>query len=266
MTVTKPAPVPVYARARWSVLASTGLFCVAAGAALLLAAIAIFGLESENETPLLLGVITLGVVVGFLVRRFGWWAKVLGIVAGLASIMMLFWTAFALGAVKSFFDFMPAILVVPGALMAIGFSIAALVAGRRGNRTIEPTGREHSTIRVVLGVLAAAAVVSGVLTVVTRSKATSVGASETVTLKSFEFDEASYTVPGGSKVFVRNDDPFLHTFTVDALQIDQQTGAGGKYILKIPAKPGEYVLYCKLHTSDSEKPSKDDMAAKLIVE
>ncbi len=262
----RPLSTPVYARARWSVLASTGLFCVAGGLGLMLLASVLFGLDTDGELPMFAGMVVVVTAVGVLVRRFGGWAKALGIVAGVASIMMLFWTAFALGGIQSFFDFMPALLVVPGALTAIAFSIAALVAGRRGHRTESPTGRERSTLRAVVAVIAVAAVVSGVLTVVSRSNATSTGSSATVTLKSFKFDRKSYTVPAGSKVFVRNDDPFLHTFTVDALGIDQKTAVGGKYLIDIPSKPGDYVLYCKLHTSDSEKPSADDMAAKLVVE
>lgn len=263
---TTTTSVPVYARARWSVLASTGLFCVTAACALLLAATQLFGLQSSAEYGIFT-VIGLGTLVaGICVRRFGAWAKALAILAGIASIMTLFWTAFSIGAFQSFFDFMPAILVVPGALLAIGCSIAALVAGRRGHRTEAPTGRERSTVRAIVGVVAVAAVLSGVLTVLGRSNASSTGTSATFTMKNFKFDHRTYTVPSGSKVFVRNDDPFQHTFTVDALSIDQKTTAGDKFVIDIPNNPGTYVLYCKLHTSNKEHPSKDDMAAKLIVE
>src|SRR4051812_44083859 len=104
MAKTEVRPVaapPIYARARWSVLASTGLFCVAAGAAILLLTVLAFGLDTGGETTLFGGVIALTVVAGLLVRRFGWWAKAVGIVAAIGSIMTIFWTAFSLGAVQS---------------------------------------------------------------------------------------------------------------------------------------------------------------------
>src|SRR5581483_3748589 len=116
-------------RARWTSLAVLGLAFSAAGAVLLLLAITAFGLNPQ-ERPFLLVVAAVALVGAGVVWPFGWWAKLTGCVVAVALVMMLSWTAFSIASFKSFFDFMPAVLVVPGALLAFGSCIAALVAGR----------------------------------------------------------------------------------------------------------------------------------------
>jgi plastocyanin len=91
-------------------------------------------------------------------------------------------------------------------------------------------------------------------------------ADATVVLKDFEFDSTEYQLQAGSSVFVRNDDPYLHTFTVDALDIDESMSPGSEELIEIPSEPGTYVVYCRPHTSDPDTPSEDDMAATLTVE
>jgi plastocyanin len=65
---------------------------------------------------------------------------------------------------------------------------------------------------------------------------------------------------------VRNDDPFLHTFTVDDLDIDEAMSPGSEELIEIPSEPGTYVVYCRPHTSDPDDPSSDDMTATLTIE
>jgi plastocyanin len=91
-------------------------------------------------------------------------------------------------------------------------------------------------------------------------------ADATVVLKDFEYDSEDYEIQAGSRVFVRNDDPFLHTFTVDDLDIDEAMSPGSEELIEIPSEPGTYVVYCRPHTSDPDDPSEDDMAATLTIE
>jgi hypothetical protein len=66
-------------------------------------------------------------------------------------------------------------------------------------------------------------------------------------------------------VLVQNDDPFTHTFTIDELGIDIELGPYSEELVELPGDSGTYVLYCEPHTSDTEEPSDDDMAAELTI-
>ena len=87
----------------------------------------------------------------------------------------------------------------------------------------------------------------------------------TVSLTDFEFDEDGYELEGGATVLVQNDDPFVHTFTVDELGIDVELGPSSEKLVEIPEESGAYVLYCDPHTEDKDDPSEDDMASELTV-
>jgi plastocyanin len=251
-------------RARWTNLAVLGLLLSAAGAVLLLVAITAFGLN-PSERPFLLIVGGVAIVGAGVVRRFGWWAKILGCVVGVGLVMTLYWTAFGISSFTSFFDFMPGVLVVPGAILAFVSSIGAIVAGRRGHTGGSPSGRERGAIRFALAVVVLLAVGSGVLTLTSRTTAGASGADATVVMKNFKFSAKHYVLRAGSTVFVRNDDPFVHTFTVDALGMNKRTHPGDRIILRVPDRRGEFILYCTLHTSDPKHPRPDDMAARVEI-
>jgi plastocyanin len=251
-------------RARWTNLAALGLTFSAAGAILLILAITAFRLNPQ-ERPILLAVAAVGLAGAAVVWRFGWWAKVVGCVVAVAMVMVLFWTAFGITSFNSFFDFMPAVLVVPGALLAFVSCISAIVAGRRGHTGETTTGRERGGIRVVAGLVTLLAVMSGVLTLTSRSTVGAAGAESTVVMNSFKFTAKRYVLRPGSTVLIRNDDPFVHTFTIDALGIDKRTQPGSRLIVDVPNRPGTFILYCTLHTSDPKHPKPDDMAASITV-
>jgi plastocyanin len=250
---------------RWTRLASLGLFMIGLAAFLMIAASLVWGVDVADDLPFFLSLVIVPWVAAFLVWRFGTWAKVVGILVALASLGAMFWTAFGLAVPASFFDFVPGLLVVPGALIAIGASIGAIVARRRGHEVSARAGNEGraiSSVVVVVGVLAA---LSAVLTVAGRSTVETPEGAATVTLGNFEYDRSEYELSGGSQVVVSNDDPFLHTFTVDDLDIDVELGPNGSVLVDIPAEAGTYVVYCRPHTIDPDDPGPDDMAASLTV-
>lgn len=253
------------AHARWTRFAVLGLVMVGLGPFLMVTAALIWGLDVAADLPFFLSLAILPWVAAFLVWRFGTWAKIVGIVVALAGIAAMFWTAFGLAAPASFFDFVPGLLVVPGALIAIVGSVAAIVAGRRGHRTASREGGERRAINVVVAAVAGLALVSAVLTVAGRSTVEVTEADATVTLKDFEYDRSAYEMSSGSRVVVRNDDPFLHTFTVDELGIDVELGPNSSAAVDLPADPGTYVVYCRPHTADPDDPGEDDMASTLTV-
>jgi plastocyanin len=177
----------------------------------------------------------------------------------------VFWTVFGLALPASFFDFVPGTLVLPGVLIAIGGTVASIRAAKADRPS---TGGERRAVTVILAVLALLAVGSAILTVTGRDtvpEALADDADLTVSLEDFEFDEAGYDVAGGATVLVKNDDPFVHTFTVDDLGIDVDLGPYSEKLVEIPSESGTYVLYCEPHTSDKDDPSEDDMASELTV-
>lgn len=252
--------------ARWTRLASLGLLLAGLAPLLMLVAGLAWGLGADEGGGFFLITGATGLIAAFLVRRFGSWSKLVGILAALALMMMLFWTAFGLFTPNAFFDFVPGLMVIPGGLVALVSCIAALVAARRGHRTTAAEGGEKRAIRILLTAVLGLATVSAVLTFLGRSTVDDPGDAPQVSLAGFEFDQAEYTVQGGSQVFVRNEDPFLHTFTIDDLKIDESFGPSGEKLIDVPEQPGTYIVYCKPHTSSPEDPGDHDMAATITVE
>lgn len=256
------------ARPRWTDLATLGFALAGLGPMILLIAVLGWGLETEGETTFFLVIIAIAAVGAVLVRLRQGWTKIVAIVLAIMLFLGLWWTVFGLLAgPSSFFDFMSGLLVMPGALLAAIGSVASFIARRRGHTGTKAVGGERRTIRSAIVVVAIGALLSGVLTVTSRSSVSDASAAgATVTMKDFEFDPIRISVAGGSQVLVRNDDPFLHTFTIDELDIDQTLTIGSEKLITIPATPGTYVLYCKPHTETPENPEPDsDMAGTLSV-
>lgn len=254
------------AKARWTRFAALGLVLAAIGPLLMFGAAALWGLDIADDAPFFLITAAIGLVGAFLVARFGTWSKFVGIIAALLISMALFWTAFGLFTPMSFFDFMPGVLVIPGAVMAIVGCIRAIRAGKRGDLTAAAEGPERRAMRVVLTVITLLAVVSAGFTFVSRSSADESSADQVVTLKDFEFDSDSYAFEAGSTLLVRNDDPFMHTFTIEALDIDVAVTPGSEELVDIPDETGTFTVFCQPHTSDPEAPSADDMAAEVTIQ
>jgi plastocyanin len=249
---------------RGTTLATLGFAMAALGPILVILAGLFFGMDTEDLTFFFIPSV-LGLLGIFLVRRRSRVAKAFSIVIAIAIGFLLFWTAFGLALPSSFFDFVPGTLVLPGALLAIGGTISALRSQSRGRASGAGERRAAYAIVTAIGVLGG---LSAVLTVTGRDTvpdAVAEQADVVVNLEDFEFDEGSYDVPAGGTVLVKNDDPFAHTFTVDALDLDVDMGPGDEKIVEIPDDPGTYVLYCEPHTSDPDDPSDDDMASELTV-
>jgi plastocyanin len=247
-----------------SALATLGLLMAAAGPLLFLLATLVFGL-SADDVGFFVVVAVLALVGAFLIRQRHTAAKVVACVLALLAGGALFWTAFGLAAPASFFDFVPGLLVLPGALLGLVSGITSIVRTRRGR---EVGGGERRAVGAIVAVVALLAVVSAVLTVTGRDTVPDALADEadlTVHLEDFEFDEASYSLEGGATVLVKNDDPFIHTFTVDELDIDVDLGPSSEKLIEIPEESGTFVLYCEPHTSDKDDPAEDDMVAELTV-
>ena len=265
VNATPEGPVNGAAKARWTRLAALALVLVALGPILMFAAGLLWGLDVSEDAVFFLGAAAVALVGAALVARFGTWSKVVGIITAVLAGGALFWTAFGLAAPNSFFDFMPGVLVLPGAITAIVACVAAIVAGRRDHATVKAERGERTAIRVALGIVAVAAVASAALTFVGSSDAAGFGDVEVVA-SDFEFDPGTIEVAGGETILVRNDDPFMHTFTIDHLGIDETLNPGSSVLIEVPDEGGDHIFYCRPHTFDPDDPSEDDMAGELTVQ
>lgn len=254
--------------ARGTRLAVLGLLMISTAGAIWLLAGLIWGLDLGDSAGFLIPTIVLPAVAALLVWRFGTWAKVIGILVALLTLGTLWFTAFGLFEPDSFFDFVGGLLVAPGAVIAIVGCVQAIRAGRRGDVASRREGGEARAITVIVAVVAGLTVLSGVLTFVGRSTADASQARGEVAIRDFSFEtdgSEGVTVAGGDTLYVENEDPFLHTFTVDELGIDIAFGPSSQELIEIPAQAGTYTLYCRPHTSNPDDPAEGDMATTLTV-
>jgi plastocyanin len=249
-------------------LAVLGLLMVSSAGLIWLVAGLIWGLDLGDSAGFLIPTIVLPAVAAFVVWRFGTWARIVGIVVALLGIGLLWFTAFGLLEPASFFDFVGGLLVVPGAVIAIVGCVQAIRAGRRGELRMRREGGEARAMNVIVAVVTGLTVLSAVVTFVARSTADASQADGEVALTDFSFEASGsegVTVTGGDTLYVANEDPFHHTFTVDGLGIDVAFGPSSQELIEIPAQPGTYTLYCRPHTSNPDDPAEGDMATTLTV-
>lgn len=276
MSATTAAPGPtaavpaVRARPVHSRIAVFGLLLLGAAPLLMLVIAVVTGMSLADEGPFLALGAAIPLAAAALAWRFGAWSQVLAIVAALIAGAGLFWFAFGLAVPGSFGDFIPGLLFVLGFVLALGGSVAALVQGRRGNvsTTAAPTER-----RIMVGatmLLAAAVVVSGVLTVLAGRATADVSGVE-VTMSDFAFTEGRYAATAGEPAtfVVHNSDGFVHDFAVPGLDVDPvEVLPGADAVIELPAAdPGTYTVYCTLHSDTAADDSAQaGMAATLVVE
>lgn len=251
------------ARAVYTRVEALGLLFIAAVPVVMITAGLLSGLDL-GEAIFLLIPFAIGVVGAGLVWRFGTWANVVGLVLTLGAGAVIFWAAFGLAYPNSFADFVPGVLIVLGVLLALGGGIASVV--RRKRLETEATAGERRLIQVAVGLVAIAAVVSGALHLMGRTTADAAGASAITTMSNFEFDAASYEVGSGDAILVHNSDPFVHTFTVPELGIDQTILPGSRQLIEITGEAGTYTIYCEPHSDmDEANPEDAGMAANLTI-
>lgn len=257
--------------ARWTRLASTGLFLIAFAPSVMVASGLVAGLELGEDLGFFATMIGVPAITAVLVLRFGTWAKVLGILVSIAAGLSMFWMAFGLGFPTAFADFTPGLALVLGVFAGLGGSVAAIVAGRRGQLAPAAAGSERRGIIILTGIVGLAAVVSLGLDLSSGATVAAEEATATSTMRDFLFAEETITVQAGeeSKVLVHNSDPFVHDFAVPALGVEPVVvGPGEAALVTIAAaEPGTYTIYCTLH-SDTDAPDggEDGMAATLVVE
>jgi plastocyanin len=253
---------------KWTRVASLGFLLVAAGLLLWIVGGLIAGQSFGNSTFFLGGAVVALIAAG-VVRRFGTVGKAIGIVLGLALLGAMFWIAFSLGMPGAFVEFSGAVMFVVGVFTGIGYSIGGIV--RRQETHTEATSGESRAMRVMLGLVALAMVVSAILNVTTRTTVDAAAAegATAATMADFAFDPATYEAAAGDSTFlVHNGDAFAHDFTIPGLNVESGLIApGSEKLVEIKgAAAGDYTIYCTLHSdTDENDPAEAGMAALLSV-
>ncbi len=197
-------------------------------------------------------------VLAFLVLRFGAWALALSVVLTVVGWFFFegYATAFELSHPESFFDFMPNLVALVGTLIAIAGGAVAIRQLRSRDVRLTALPAERAALGALTFVLVAIASTSAGLTMASResvSPQAEAGAA-LVKMRTLKFSPDRIAVASGEplKLVVNNDDPSLHTFTMDDLDIDFELGPGSERLVELPAlDPGSYEFYCAVEGHES---------------
>jgi plastocyanin len=177
------------------------------------------------------------------------WARIVGLVATLGVTLLAFWLAFGVFQPFSPIEFIAGLAFFLGVVLALYGGIATIVAGSRG--TTGPTRAEgwiRTGVVVVMSVASVISIVGFFATRTTVSAAEAAGATP-LSMSKVEFVPPDSTVSAGGSLFVSNDDPFAHDFTLDDLDLYVYVGPGSETIVDLAgAAPGTYTYYCSLHS------------------
>jgi plastocyanin len=126
-------------------------------------------------------------------------------------------------------------------------AITAAVAGFFAFRGAGADGGATTFARVVMGVAAVVVVVS-VFSFVTYEDDTKQDGDIEMTTADFEFQPDEIDADGGTVgVFITNEDPASHTFTIEELDVDVVIPQGAKVRVEFEADGGEYEFICVPH-------------------
>jgi plastocyanin len=159
---------------------------------------------------------------------------------------------------ESFFDFVPSMIGLVGALIVLASGIMALRQTRAHALRYDSLPVERAVAGAVVVGLAALAVIAGALTISGRS---TVSAEEKVgalplRMHKTEFEPEQIDAAAGEapRIVVTNDDAFLHTFTMDDFDIDVTVGPGSEKLVELPSlDAGSYTYQCEVAGHESMK-------------
>jgi plastocyanin len=198
--------------------------------------------------PPLIVFIVLWIVGLWLLRRPG--------KAGSILLLVVFLAYLALNA-----PFVLPQLMVPASSADFVIALASTLAGIAGvvaaiavlaKRGDAPSGAARALGGVLVGLFVAGVALSIYQNAAYENAELAEGDVE-ITTVDIEFSpDAPEAEAGQVSVFVRNDDPILHTFTLDELDVDLEIPAGKSARITFEADAGEYSFYCRPHETDME--------------
>jgi plastocyanin len=262
--IASPTPRPFYKRVAalgYILIALTGIIST------------LVGLINGNteEISFTLPILVIGLLLAGAIWRFGTWALVVGgILALLVLVLLVPFSTFTLSHPESASEFIPLVLLVAGALLAVVGAVVLIVQGRRHTLRMTATPNEAMALKVFLGVVAVLILASLVMTMTTpRTVSADTRAGATVIdQKNFSFSPSAWTVKSGETVrfVVRNGDSTLHSFTLDDAKVNVAIPPGTERLIEFKAPAaGSYVFYCIPH-SDASTGMRTGMTGVLVVQ
>lgn len=163
---------------------------------------------------------------------------------------------------QAFFDFAGILFMTFGLLIMVIGCIVSLVQHFRSTPRMDDNPTFSKAVTGIAGVISVLAVISLVITIggIGGVSAADEEGAEIVIAKKTKFDRDTIEVKTDGKVVFKNKDGFLHTFTVDEINIDSKVGPRGEKLITFKdAKPGTYEYYCKVTGHE------EDMSGTLTI-
>jgi cupredoxin-like protein len=245
---------PFYTR-----VALLGVAFVLMLAAFLFVVILIFS-PSDIGFPLVMAVVAL--VIAALIFFIPYpWGLIVAVLGGLFAFLFVGdGIGLTITSPESFFDFIFPVMFIPAGLLLLIGGITGLVQHFRH----QPTNGNPALVTGIKGlfavvvVLLAISAVLNVLNLGTVSAEDKEGAAYTK-MKDDEFITGDLSSSASGKIAIDNRDPYLHTFTIDDLDIDVKIGGGSSDVINLDnVDAGEYFFYCRVV-------GHEDMTGKLTV-
>ena len=207
--------------------------------------------------------IVLSVIVAGLMWRFGRWALVVAAVWGFLNLWWGWLLVLSLSYPNSFFDFVLPLLLTVGALLAVVGAIVAFVQQRRGTVRTVSSRPERRTFGAIAVALLALSVLSGTLHIAgltTVSAEAEAGAIVVEMRNSYLApDRLEISLGETTRIVVKNNDFFVHTFEIEALGVKHTILPFSKLLIELrPANTGDF-------TYRSKAPMTGDMKGTLVV-
>ena len=181
------------------------------------------------------------------------WGLILGVLFGLLGILFAIdGLGDNLSSPDSFLDFAyRPVFGLAAAVFVLSGSLAGLIQAIRGRTSTTGPVSVTRAVKGVLGLVVILSIFSAVLTVAgvhAVSAADKQGATTiTAHVTKFDTDTLMASADGTTKFVFKNDDPIIHTFTIDALDIDVKVGPRSEMLIELKSpKPGTYEFYCRI--------------------
>jgi hypothetical protein len=197
-----------------------------------------------------------GVIVAAALLFWQRWGLIVAIVGSLIGLLFLTEDAdLILTTPRAFFDFTATWFGIVGLLIVLIAAIVGTVQYFR--KSPAPTAAWQSkAIAGVAAVLGIAAVVSLVLMLANTSSVSEAEAGDApeVTAKHTKWSVEMLSAPAGEvRIVVKNDDPLLHTFTIEDLDIDVSLSPWSEQVVVLgDLTPGNYGFVCRVFDHETD--------------
>lgn len=196
-------------------------------------------------------------LIGLFILRFGAWSYVFGAVVSVIGLLF-FGTSLptAISSPNSFFDFAGTLVSTVALLMILVGCIVAFFQRNEPVATGSPTA--IVAIKGIVAALAVLSIMSAVFTVASIEKVSAADKQGAILVRADKTEWNTESIEGRSdgtlKLLIKNSDPFLHTFTVDGLNMDFKVTPGSEKLIVLERPlAGTYEFICTIAGHENMK-------------